>query len=90
MHTHSFEGATTVNDSHRHFYSGITSAVPDIPGHTHYMSATTTYNDGHTHRIEVSTGPEIETGGGHTHYYRGMTTYSNGHIHYFDGYTSIY
>ena len=48
IHTHSFEGPTTVNDKHRHFYSGISSASPDTPGHDHNISAVTTLNNGHT------------------------------------------
>lgn len=90
VHTHNFEGPTTVNNGHRHFYNGITSAEDNTPGHIHNMSGTTTFNNGHSHRFSVATGPAIPVSGGHLHQYTGTTTYDDGHVHYFRGNTSVY
>jgi len=87
IHTHSFEGPTTVNDKHRHFYSGISSASPDTPGHDHNISAVTTLNNGHTHSFSVTTAPAIPVKQGHFHPYTGTTTFNS--VHYFRGNTTI-
>jgi hypothetical protein len=39
IHTHTFEGPTTVNDNHRHFYNGVSSPEPNTPGHVHNIAA---------------------------------------------------
>ncbi|HHZ01992.1 MAG TPA: hypothetical protein GX396_03480 [Tissierellia bacterium] len=90
LNTHSFEGPTTINFGHRHFYRGSTSADPNTPGHVHQISDITTFNDGHSHRISVTTGPSILVNNGHVHRYTGTTSYDDGHVHYFTGYTSVY
>lgn len=89
IHTHGFEGPTTVNENHRHFYSGISSAEPDTPGHVHNISAVTTFNSGHTHSFSVNTAPAIRVNSGHIHPYMGTTTFNSGHVHYFRGNTTI-
>ena len=89
LHTHCFDGPTTVNDNHRHFYNGTSSAEPDIPGHVHNISAATTFNDGHSHSFSVNTAPAIFVRQGHIHPYMGTTTFNGGHVHYFRGNTTI-
>ena len=83
VHTHGFEGPTTINDNHRHFYEGISSADPNIPGHVHNITATTTFADGHRHSFSVNTAPAIPVRQGHIHPYMGTTTFDDGHVHYF-------
>lgn len=90
FHTHNFEGPTTINERHRHYYKGRTSSDPNTPGHVHHISDITTFNDGHRHRLSVTTGPDILVIQGHIHHYTGTTTYDDGHVHYFRGYTSVY
>ncbi len=89
LHTHGFDGPTTINDNHRHFYSGTTSAEPNVLNHVHTISTTTTFNDGHTHNINIITGRAIPLGNGHIHPYVGTTTFDSGHVHHIKGNTTI-
>ncbi|WP_422691252.1 YmaF family protein [Clostridium thermosuccinogenes] len=59
MHSHSFSGYTSYNNGHRHYYMGMTSISPDVPGHIHYMAGYTSFDDGHTHAYRSATGPAI-------------------------------
>ena len=55
---HYYEGTTTFNDGHVHYYSGWTGPPIPLPDGSHYheFSGQTTYDDGHIH------------------YYRGITS----------------
>jgi len=90
LHSHFYNGRTTLNDGHVHRYSGVTSSDPDVPGHIHYMVGETTFDDGHIHRYTLQTSPGIAVDGGHTHYYQASTSFEDGHIHYMYGYTEVH
>lgn len=89
FHVHTFEGPTTMNDRHRHFYRRKTTPELNVPGHVHNMSDITTDNHRHRHEIFIATGPSITVRNGHMHQYMGTTSYANGHVHSFKGYTSV-
>ncbi|WHH61027.1 hypothetical protein [Petroclostridium sp. X23] len=80
MHTHTFEGATSLDDRHRHRYLDVTYAGSDMPGHTHIMHSFTTYDDGHIHHFYFTTGPSIEAPGGHYHNFHSVTQYADGSV----------
>ncbi|PNT92270.1 YmaF family protein [Clostridium thermosuccinogenes] len=90
MHSHSFSGYTSYNNGHRHYYMGMTSISPDVPGHIHYMAGYTSFDDGHTHAYRSATGPAIYIGSMHYHGYRGTTGIADRHTHNYDGRTSSY
>ena len=84
LHTHQFKGVTTYVDGHVHFWSGVSSASPNIPGHTHLIAGQTTVNDGHSHGYSITTqGPTYVDAQRykHYHYYAGDTLYARGHRH---------
>ncbi|MEL7656180.1 MAG: YmaF family protein [Bacillota bacterium] len=90
MHSHYFEGTTSIDDGHQHQYSGVSSSDPDITGHIHFMEGDTTMNDGHSHHYRIQTGPAIYVPGGHYHYYQGETYIADMHAHMMNGYTSMH
>lgn len=90
LHTHGFEGLTSFNVGHRHFYAGITQPEPSGVPHTHLYSTVTSFNDGHTHRLSGRTGPANPLpGGGHYHFFEGVTTIDGRtpHTHAYSGST---
>jgi len=90
MHSHSYSGKTSYNNGHWHYYRGMTSSNPDVPGHIHYMAGFTSFDDGHVHGYRSATGPAIYIGGKHYHAYRGITEVARWHTHNYDGKTSYY
>ena len=85
LHTHQFKGVTTYVDGHLHFWSGVTSASPNVPGHTHIVAGETTVNDGHSHSYSLRTYPPTYVDQGHYkhyHYYEGDTHTTLDHHHH--------
>lgn len=83
LHTHGFAGITSLDDGHRHRYSGLTLPAPSGVPHTHAYETITTFDDGHKHLIRGRTGPAIPVpGGGHIHFFRGTTTVNGRTPHY--------
>lgn len=90
MHTHNFNGVTTLNNGHMHSYSGVTGAAPDVPGHVHLMMGVTTVNDGHSHNYNLQTSQSMPAMEGHTHDYQAPTSFADWHDHSLIGSTSVY
>lgn len=89
LHSHNYNGVTSVTDRHDHRYIGRTNKEPDVRGHTHLMEGYTTRDDGHIHFYRLRTGPAVYRQGGHYHYYQGDTDVADRHTHGMNGYTSL-
>jgi hypothetical protein len=82
VHTHAFEGVTSVDDGHAHAYAGWTAPAPSGVPHVHGYHTVTALVHGHTHVIHGTTGPAVPLpGGGHFHEFEGWTTVDGIHPH---------
>lgn len=89
LHTHSYQGVTSIADNHDHRFNGNTSKDQDYMGHSHFMEGSTAENGNHIHHYQIRTGPAIYMEGGHYHTYQGDTSMTHIHIHHMSGYTSL-
>jgi hypothetical protein len=88
-HTHCYEGITSIDDCHVHFYEGAASYECDKPCHTHKIKGKTTCCDGHTHEYCFETSQPIPLpDGGHYHTFEGKVKCKCCHTHVACGCTS--
>jgi hypothetical protein len=89
MHTHQYQGISSFNSGHFHYYTGTTSPSPDTLGHVHILEGETVLSDNHVHHYKITSEPAIHSGKGHYHNYRGNTDITNSHLHMIAGSTSM-
>lgn len=89
MHTHEFQGSTTLAEievePHNHRFAGVTGPEIDVPGgHVHSVLTRTDGFDDHYHFIDKTTSLQIPVGDGkHVHFVSGTTTEADDHVHEF-------